>query len=83
LKNALTKWRPFIIAGAKKRQFVRPFAFSVLSLHRLTLIRMYLQDAAHPDLPRYDFGGRRSSRKDPVAEIANTYLGWRNSSAKF
>ncbi|KAG0660947.1 hypothetical protein C6P46_004220 [Rhodotorula mucilaginosa] len=61
LKNALTKWRPFIIAGAKKRQF----------------------DAAHPDLPRYDFGGRRSSRKDPVAEIANTYLGWRNSSAKF
>ncbi|KWU45025.1 hypothetical protein RHOSPDRAFT_16896 [Rhodotorula sp. JG-1b] len=31
LKNALTKWRPFIIAGAKKRQFVRHFAFSVLS----------------------------------------------------
>ncbi|GAA5988815.1 hypothetical protein JCM10908_006182 [Rhodotorula pacifica] len=61
LKNAIAKWRPFIIAGAKKRQF----------------------DAAHPDLPRYDHGGRRSSRKDPSLEIANTYLGWRNASAKF
>ncbi|GAA5883689.1 hypothetical protein JCM3774_002954 [Rhodotorula dairenensis] len=61
LKNALAKWRPFILAGAKKRQF----------------------DAAHPDLPRYDHSGRRSSRKDPVLESANTYLGWRNFNAKF
>ncbi|GAA5922875.1 hypothetical protein JCM1841_003769 [Sporobolomyces salmonicolor] len=63
LKNAIAKWRGYILAGSKKRQ----------------------HDLAHPELPRYEApsGGRRSTRSKHDDSPQNTYLGWRNSLAKY
>jgi len=80
LKNALTRWKGYFLAGAKKRQAVRAHSFPrFLPDSADALDAVCPQDTAAPNVE--DLGSRRSSRRGGEA-AEQGYLSWRNKLAK-
>ncbi|KAK4705880.1 hypothetical protein P7C70_g319, partial [Phenoliferia sp. Uapishka_3] len=78
LKNALAKWRGYILAGSRRRQAVR-LTFEFLAFARRTNVIFSPQDTSAPYKP---LDARRSTRRVPDSERVEGYLHYVNKLAK-